>query len=144
MSNKRGKDCYKINKLTPFTRVVKYVNMYNNKSCCKGGVVKMAQDAILKITEVEKKADEKILAAQAQARKIIADAEKCGEASLDTARAEAEAKVQEMMARAEDAAAGASLEITSGAERECEKLRALAKGRMNEAALFIAEKVVKG
>ena len=49
-----------------------------------------------------------------------------------------------MLARAEDAAAGASLEITSGAERECEKLRVLAKGRMNEAALFIAEKVVKG
>lgn len=139
-----GEDCYKINKLNPFTRVVKYVNMYNNKSCCKGGVVKMAQDAILKITEAEKKADEKIREAQAQARKLVADAEKRGEESLDTARSDANAKVQEMMIRAEDAAAGASLEITSGAERECEKLRVLAKGRMNEAALFIAEKVVKG
>lgn len=104
----------------------------------------MAQDAILKITEIEKAADEKIIKAQAQARKIIADAEKRGEESLDTARAQANAKVEEMLGRAEDAAAGASLEITSGAERECEKLRVLAKGRMNEAALFIAEKVVKG
>ena len=104
----------------------------------------MAQDAILKITEVETAADEKITAAQAEARRIIAEAEKKGEESLDLAKAEANGKVEEMLVRAEDAAAGASLEITSGAERECENLRVLAKGRMNEAALFIAEKVVKG
>ena len=49
-----------------------------------------------------------------------------------------------MFAKAEDAAASASLEITATAERECEKLRILAKGRMKDAAAFIAEKVVKG
>lgn len=104
----------------------------------------MAQDAILKITETEAQADAKIITAQAEARKIIADAEKRGEESVDTAIASANVQVNEMLLRAEDAAAGATLEITSGAERECEKLRVLAKGRMNEAALFIAEKVVKG
>lgn len=104
----------------------------------------MAQDAILKITESEKAAEEKIAAATAEARKIVAEAERNGEQSLDNARAEANRKAEDMLLRAEDAAAGESLEITSSAERECEKLRVLAKGRMTEAALFIAEKVVKG
>ncbi len=104
----------------------------------------MAQEAIFKITEAETRADGIVAAARAEAKRIVADAEKNARASYDSEIANAEKSVSEMLSKAEDAAASASLEITSGTERECEKLRVLAKGRMADAAAFIAEKVVKG
>ncbi len=103
----------------------------------------MAQEAISKITESEAQADAKITSSRAEAKRILAEAEANARASYDKKIAEAEAKVSEMLSKAEDAAAAASLEITSSTERECEKLRVLAKGRMDDAAAFIAEKVVK-
>ena len=106
-----------------------------------GGIV--AQEAIAKITESEALAEAKIAEARAAAKRTVTEAESAARTDYDKAVAEAEVKVSEMLSKAEDAAAGASLEITSSAERECEKLRVLAKGRMNDAAAFIAEKVVK-
>lgn len=104
----------------------------------------MAQDSIEKITAAEAEAVEIVARAEAEAKHMLSDAEREGQTAVDAASDAADAEVQAMLARAEDQAAGASLEITATAERECEKLRILAKGRMKDAAAFIAEKVVKG
>lgn len=104
----------------------------------------MAQEAISKICAAESEADACIAAARNAAKKILADAENSAQAAYDARVSEAEAEVAAMLEKAEDRAASASLEITASTERECEKLRVLAKGRMDDAAAFIAEKVVKG
>lgn len=104
----------------------------------------MAQDAIEKITRAEEAAEAKLASANAEAKRIVATAQREGAALVDERVRAAEAQVSEMFKKAEDEAASASLEITATAERECEKLRILAKGRMKDAAAFIAEKVVKG
>lgn len=104
----------------------------------------MAQDAIQKITVAEEAAEKKIVAANAEAKRIVANAEREGRALVESATREADAKVAEMLAKAEDVSASSTMEIMATAERACEKLRILAKGRMRDAAAFIAEKVVNG
>ncbi len=105
--------------------------------------VTMAIDAVNQVAAAEKQAEEKVSACQAAASKSVADAARSGKEALDNAILNAEAEVRALIKQAEKKAANTAMEITARAEGECEKLRILASGRMDKAAAFIVEKVVK-
>lgn len=65
----------------------------------------MSLEAIQTITESEKSAQQRIQAANEEAKKLISDAERAGQAEVVRAKAEAEAKVKTMMEQAEQKAA---------------------------------------
>lgn len=104
----------------------------------------MATEAVKKVCEAEQKASEIISAANTGAKKLIADAKRNGREMIDTEVEKARREVAAMLERAEEASSSAAMEIMAKAEGECEKLRILAGGRMEQAAAFIIERVVNG
>ena len=119
---------------------------YNNQNVLlhvRGGE-KMAQDAVKKVISAEKSAEDKIALARERAKTIVAEAEKTGREMLAEAEASAEAEVKSRLSRADGEAERLAGEIQKKAIDEAEKLRTLAAGRMDKAAAFIAERVVKG
>ena len=103
----------------------------------------MAIDAVNKVAVAEKQAEEKLSSCSASAAKTVADAARNGKELMESTIINAEAQVSKLMQQAEVNAANTAKEITAQAEAECEKLRILASGRMDKAAAFIVEKVVK-
>lgn len=103
----------------------------------------MAIDAVNRVAAAEAQAEEMLKACAAQAKQTVSDATRDGKAAMDSELSLAEAQVRELMQQAEGKAANGAIESTAQAERECEKLRILASGRMDKAAAFIVEKVVK-
>ncbi|MBQ3055719.1 MAG: hypothetical protein IJC88_06405 [Oscillospiraceae bacterium] len=101
----------------------------------------MAMDAILQITEAETAAEAKKKQAAADAKAKVNEARRDGQAEIEAANRSAEGTVKELLVQAEQAASVSQMKIMAQAESDCEKLRILARGRMQRAAELIVERV---
>ena len=102
----------------------------------------MSMEAIEKVSQVESKIRERKAAAEAEAKQMIADAERNGLALLQKVRTDAAESGKEMLAQAEAKAAERSAEIARSAETEGNALRNTAGKHLEEAAEFIVGRVV--
>ena len=103
----------------------------------------MSLEAIEKVSQAETKNRERKAAAEAEAKQIIADAEREGLALLQRVRAEAADSGGALLKQAEAKAAERSAGIAAAAEAEAEALRKEAGRHLEEAAEFIVGRVVK-
>ena len=103
----------------------------------------MSMEAIRQVTETEQANRERRAAAEAEARKIVADAEQAGKALVQRVREEAAASGKALLTQAEERAAVRAREIAAAAEAESAKQLAQAEQQMEKAAEFIVERVVK-
>lgn len=102
----------------------------------------MSLEAIEKVTQVETVGRERKAAAEAEARQIIADAERGGLALLQQVRTDAAEHGKKQLREAEEKAAERSTEISRAAEAAGAALRETAEKHLEEAAEFIVGRVV--
>ena len=102
----------------------------------------MSLEAVQKVTEIEKQMLERKSAAEAEARTIIAEAEKSGLAMLQKMRSEAVETGKALALRAEEKAMEKSAEIQRAAEAESNALREIAGQHMDEAVECSVGRVV--
>ena len=109
----------------------------------------MSLEAIEKVTQVENEVRERRAAAEAEAKQIIADAEKEGQALLQRTRSAGVDAGRELLRQAEERAAAAAAktaqaaETAKAAEADAAALRDAAGKRLEAAAEFIVGRVVK-
>jgi V/A-type H+/Na+-transporting ATPase subunit G/H len=103
----------------------------------------MSLDAIAKVTETEERSKERRTAAEAEAKQILAEAEKQGLALLQRVHSEAEEEQKMLLQKAEEHAASRSDEILRKAGENAGTLRAAAEAHLGSAAEFIVGRVVK-
>ena len=103
----------------------------------------MSLEAMKQITAAEQAAKERRAAAEAEARRLTAEAEKAGQALLQKTRTDAEAQGKAGLAAAEEREAARAAEIAQAAEQESARQRKQAEARMDAAAELIVERVVK-
>ena len=103
----------------------------------------MSMEAIEKVTQVENLSRERKIAAEAEAKQMIADAERGNLALLQQMRESAVENGKELLCQAEENAAVRAEEIRKGAEAEAAALRETAEKNLTEAAEFIVGRVVK-
>lgn len=102
----------------------------------------MSLEVIEKVTQVENETRERKAAAEAEAKKIVADAEREGLALLQQVRAKAADTGGAQLKQAEAKAAERSARIAADAEAEAAALRKEAGRHLEEAAEFIVGRVV--
>lgn len=102
----------------------------------------MSLEAIEKVTENERKNEERRAAAEVEAKEIVATAQQEGLALLQHAREQAAASGKELLRQAEQRAAERSAEIERTAQAESDTLRGQAATHMEQAAEFIVGRVV--
>ena len=102
----------------------------------------MSLEAIQKVTEIEKQMQERKLAADAEARQMIAEAEKTGILHLQRVRDEAVEQGKTFLKDAEKQAEAKAAAIQAQVIRESEALRQTAEAHLEEAAEFIVGRVV--
>lgn len=102
----------------------------------------MSLEVIEKVTQVETETWERKSAAEAEAKKIIADAEREGLALLQQVRAKAAETGGAQLKQAEARAAERSAKIAADAEAEAAVLRTEAGKHLEEAAEYIVGRVV--
>ena len=102
----------------------------------------MSLEAIERVTQVEQNSQERKTAAEAEARQIVADAERQGLALLQQVRADATEDGRKLLRKAEEKAAEKAAEIGRAAEAESAALREAAGKHLEEAAEFIVGRVV--
>ena len=107
----------------------------------EGGEEMMTKNAVQQIEEAEHKAKEYQALAVEQAKKLLSDAERQGQAALEQAR-EAEAQRREQDTQAEQAAQLRADAIMTEARRACDGLRRQAEERLADAAALIVRRVV--
>lgn len=103
----------------------------------------MSLEAIEKVTQVEDQSRERLAAAEAEAKQLVADAERAGQALLQKTRADGLEQGKLLLRQAEEKAAARARETAQAAEAEAEALRKAAGKRLEEAADFIVGRVVK-
>ena len=103
----------------------------------------MSLEAIEKVTQIEQQSQERKAAAEAEARQIVANAEREGLALLQQVRADATEDGRKLLRKAEERAAEKAAEIGRAAESESAALREAAGRNLEEAAEFIVGRVVK-
>ena len=103
----------------------------------------MSLDAIQKVTETEQNSRTRKAEAAAEAKRIVAEADRMGRQAVVQARAEADEKVKAMMAEAESRA-GEHAKATQAANADaCAALKERARPQLDRAADLIVEKVGK-
>lgn len=102
----------------------------------------MSLEAIEKINQVEKENQERRAAADAQAKQLVADAQRDGQALIQKTRTDAAEKGKEMLRQAEARAQERSAQISAEASAQGDALRAEAAKHLEEAAEFIVGRVV--
>ena len=102
----------------------------------------MSLEAIEKVTQIEQQSQERKAAAEAEARQIVANAEREGLALLQQVRADATEDGRKLLQKAEEKAAEKAAEIGRAAEAESAALREAAGKHLEEAAEFIVGRVV--
>ena len=102
----------------------------------------MSLEAIERVTQVEQNSQERKTAAEAEARQIVADAERQGLALLQQVRADATEDGRKLLRKAEERAAEKAAEIGRAAESESAALREAAGRNLEEAVEFIVGRVV--
>lgn len=100
-------------------------------------------EVIESITRVEAENKERRTAAEAQAKQIIADAQRDGLALLQQTREAAADRGWELLRGAEASAAARAEEIASAARAEAEALRRTAEENLDAAAELIVGRVVR-
>lgn len=103
----------------------------------------MSLEAIETVTRVEQETRERRAAAEAEAKQIVADAEKAGQVLLQKTRGEAAEAGRELLRQAEERAAAQAAKTAQAAEADAAALRQAAGKRLEEAAEFIVGRVVK-
>ncbi len=103
----------------------------------------MSLEVIEKVTQVENESRERRMAAEAEAKQIVADAEKEGQALLQRTRSAGAEAGRELLRQAEERAAEAAAKTTQAAEKDAAALREAAGKRLEAAAEFIVGRVVK-
>lgn len=104
----------------------------------------MSLDAVKQVTEAETANRERIAAAQAQARRMVADAERAGAVLLQKTRDEAAEQGKTLLRDAEKQGGERAAEIARNAETEAGELRKRAEQRMEAAADWIVGRIVEG
>ena len=103
----------------------------------------MSLEVIEKVTQVENESRERRMAAEAEAKQIVADAEKEGQALLQRTRSAGAEAGRELLRQAEERAAEAAAKTAQAAEKDAAALREAAGKRLEAAAEFIVGRVVK-
>ena len=103
----------------------------------------MSLEAVERISQVEGTNRERKAAAEAEAKQIVANAEREGLALLQQVRAAANDQGKLLINQAEERAEKRSAQITQAAQAEGEALKASAGKHLEEAAEFIVGRVVK-
>ena len=103
----------------------------------------MSFEAIQKVTETEQANRVKKADAAAEAKRIVAEAERMGQQLVAQARAEADTQVKTMLAEAEARAAQRSQQILADNDAACAALKQDAQARLEQAADIIVERVGK-
>ena len=81
-------------------------------------------------------------AAATQNKQRLLEAQRTARLLVEQSRQQAEGEARQKMAQAETQAAEWTQQVLSQARQDCEALKAEARGRLSEAAAFLAEKVV--
>ena len=102
----------------------------------------MSLEAIEMIQKIEKETQERKSAAEAEARRIVADAERAGQELLERIRTEAAEAGRHMLSEAEAQAATEAEAIAADARKTGDALRKDAETRLDAAAELIIGKVV--
>lgn len=103
----------------------------------------MSFDAIQKVTETEQNSRNRKAEAAAEAKRIVAEADRMGRQSVTQARAGAEEKVKAMMAEAEARAGERAGQIQAENAKACAALKERARPNLDREADLIVEKVGK-
>ena len=103
----------------------------------------MSLEAIEKVTQVETEIRERKAAAEGEAQRLVADAEREGLALLQQARTDAAESGKELLRQAEARSAERAAEIDRAAQAAAAALRETAGQHLEEAAEFIVGRVVK-
>lgn len=103
----------------------------------------MSLEAIEKVAEAEQRNQERKSAAEAEAKKQIAEAERDGLALLQQVRADAAQQEKTLLRQAEERAGARADEISRGAQADAQALRQAARKNLELAAEFIVGRVVK-
>lgn len=102
----------------------------------------MSIEAIQQVTQAEASAQEKKLAAYAQAKQIIREAERAGQLLLEQARQKADLENRAAMAQAEQNAALRAKQVMSDNVNACNLLCSAAESRLDAAAALIVKRIV--
>lgn len=102
----------------------------------------MSLEAIKQITQAEQSWTQRKAEALQATKKTVADAEKAGQALLETRRTEAQAQVKAMMADAEAKARIQADQVQAETARSCQALKASAQQKLEAAAELIVRRVV--
>lgn len=105
-------------------------------------VIDMAVEEIKKVAQLEQEMKQRKEAAVAEGKQRVLEAQRLARRQLEESRQEAELQVRQMMAKAEAEAAQWTLHALKDATQECEEFKTKARGRLDQAAAFIVEKVV--
>lgn len=102
----------------------------------------MSMDAIQKVTETERSGQDRKVEAAAAAKKLVADAQRAGEALLEETRREAEAENKALLKQAEERAAQAAAKALEEAEAQAQAMCQAAESKLDAAAELIVRRVV--
>ncbi len=103
----------------------------------------MSLDAIQKVTEIEQSSRSRKADAAAEAKRIVAEAERMGRQLAAQTRAGAEEKVKTMMSEAEARADQRAGQLRAEHTAACAALKERARPNLDRAADLIVEKVGK-
>lgn len=103
----------------------------------------MSFDAIQKVTETERNSRNRKAEAAAEAKRIVAEADRMGRQLVVQGRAAAEEKVKAMMAEAENRAGERAKAAQAENAEACAALKERARPQLDRAADLIVEKVGK-
>ena len=103
----------------------------------------MSLEAIKMVTQSESLIQERKAAAEAEARQLVAAAERDGVALVQRIRTEAAEKGKTMLEQAEERAAKQAETIAKDAQADAAALQADAEKRLEEVVEFIVGRVVK-
>lgn len=102
----------------------------------------MSIEAILQVTQAESSAEEKKLAAYAQAKQIVRDAERTGQVLLEHTRKDAETEARSAMTIAEGNAATRAEQVLSENAKACNLLCSEAETHLDAAAALVVKRIV--
>ena len=102
----------------------------------------MSLDAIEKVAAAEEATRQRRAEGQAEARKILADGERAGEARRQEKRAQALEEGKKLMRQAQERADVQARAVMDETDKACQAMRKAALAHMDEAAALIVRRVV--
>ena len=102
----------------------------------------MAVEEIKKVAQLEQEMKPREETAVAEGKQRVLEAQRLARRELEESRQQAEVQARQMLAQAEAQAAQWTLDALKDATQECEEFKTKARGRLDQAAAFIVEKVV--